>query len=360
LPADKSHEIPLLKILYSIRSAEMIVVMKISATKEQLQNVISKADELGFSPHVIEGKERNVIGLVGIDGQRDKMSVIGEMAGVASIVPISKPYKLASKEVKPEPSIIDVCGVKFGGENVPVIAGPCSVESEESVIRTAEFVKAAGAKMLRGGAFKPRTSPYSFQGLEEEGLKILAKAREVTGLPVVTEVTNPKYVEMVYKYADMFQVGARNVQNFALLTELGKTDKPVLLKRGMSTTIEEYLTATEYILSEGNKNVILCERGLRTFETATRNTLDISAVPVIKERSHLPIIIDPSHAAGHWQYVGPLSKAAVAIGADGLIIEVHPEPEKAWSDGAQSLTPTQFLELMGSLRSIALAIGRTI
>ncbi|MGD9808123.1 MAG: 3-deoxy-7-phosphoheptulonate synthase [Deferribacterales bacterium] len=338
----------------------MIVVMKIGATKDEMAKVTQSAEELGFSTHIIEGKERNVIGLVGVSGQRDKVNVIWQLPGVENIVPISKPYKLSSKEVKREPSIIDVCGVKFGGEDVPVIAGPCSVESELQVIKTAEFIKAGGAKMLRGGAFKPRTSPYSFQGLEEDGLKILAKAREETGLPIVTEVTNPKYVDMVYKYADMFQVGARNVQNFALLSELGKTDKPVLLKRGMSTTIEEYLNACEYILSEGNSKVILCERGLRTFETATRNTLDISAVPVIKEKSHLPIIIDPSHAAGHWQYVGPLSKAAVAIGADGLIIEVHPEPEKAWSDGAQSLTPTQFLELMGSMRSIALAVGRTI
>ncbi|PLX67378.1 MAG: 3-deoxy-7-phosphoheptulonate synthase [Denitrovibrio sp.] len=338
----------------------MIVVMKIGADKEQLARVLETADELGFSPHIIEGKERNVIGLVGIAGQRDKVNVIGNMDGVDKLVPISKAYKLASKEVKPEPSIIDVSGVKFGGVNIPVIAGPCSVEGEEMIIKTAELIKAAGASMIRGGAFKPRTSPYSFQGLEEEGLKNLAKAREVTGLPFVTEVTNPRYVDMVYKYADMFQVGARNVQNFALLSELGKTDKPVLLKRGMSTTIEEYLTASEYILSEGNKNVILCERGLRTFETATRNTLDISAVPVIKEKSHLPIMIDPSHAAGHWQYVGPLSKAAVAIGADGLIIEVHPDPAKAWSDGAQSLTPAQFKELMDSMRTIALAVGRTI
>jgi len=338
----------------------MIVVMKIGATQDQLNHVIKTADELGFSPHIIEGKERNVIGLVGVAGQRDKMNVIGDMPGVDNIVPITKAYKLASREIKPEPSIIDVCGVKFGGENIPVIAGPCSVEGEAAVIKVAELIKAAGATMLRGGAFKPRTSPYSFQGLEEEGLRILAKAREVTGLPVVTEVTNPKYVDMVYKYADMFQVGARNVQNFALLSELGKTDKPVLLKRGMSTTIEEYLTASEYILSEGNKNVILCERGLRTFETATRNTLDISAVPVIQEKSHLPIMIDPSHAAGHWQYVGPLCKAAVAVGADGLIVEVHPEPEKAWSDGAQSLTPKQFLELMGTLRPIAHAVGRTL
>lgn len=338
----------------------MIVVMKIGAAQESVARVIETAEEIGFHAHVIEGKERVVIGLVGVDGQRDKMTVIGEMSGVDKVIPISKPYKLSSREVKDEPTIVDCCGVLFGGENIPVIAGPCSVESEEQTIKTAEFVKAAGASMLRGGAFKPRTSPYAFQGLAEEGLKILAKAREVTGLPVVTEVTNPKYVDMVYKYADMFQVGARNIQNFALLTELGKTDKPVLLKRGMSTTIEEFLTASEYILCEGNKNVILCERGLRTFETATRNTLDISAVPVIKAKSHLPIMIDPSHAAGHWQYVGPLCKAAVAIGADGLIVEVHPNPEKAWSDGAQSLTPTQFLELMGSLRSIALAVGRTI
>ncbi|TCK59927.1 3-deoxy-7-phosphoheptulonate synthase [Seleniivibrio woodruffii] len=338
----------------------MIVVMKIGAKQEAIARVIETAEEIGFSAHIIEGKERVVVGLVGVDGQRDKMITMGEMDGVDKIIPISKPYKLSSREVKNEPTIVDCCGVLFGGEHIPVIAGPCSVESEEQTIKTAEFVKAAGASMLRGGAFKPRTSPYAFQGLAEEGLKILAKAREVTGLPVVTEVTNPKYVDMVYKYADMFQVGARNIQNFALLTELGKTDKPVLLKRGMSTTIEEFLTASEYILCEGNKNVILCERGLRTFETATRNTLDISAVPVIKAKSHLPIMIDPSHAAGHWQYVGPLSKAAVAIGADGLIIEVHPNPEKAWSDGAQSLTPTQFIELMGSLRSIALAVGRTI
>jgi len=338
----------------------MIVVMKIGAAQDSVARVIETAEEIGFHAHVIEGKERVVIGLVGVDGQRDKMTVIGEMSGVDKVIPISKPYKLSSREVKDEPTIVDCCGVLFGGENIPVIAGPCSVESEEQTIKTAEFVKAAGASMLRGGAFKPRTSPYAFQGLAEEGLKILAKAREVTGLPVVTEVTNPKYVDMVYKYADMFQVGARNIQNFALLTELGKTDKPVLLKRGMSTTIEEFLTASEYILCEGNKNVILCERGLRTFETATRNTLDISAVPVIKAKSHLPIMIDPSHAAGHWQYVGPLCKAAVAIGADGLIVEVHPNPEKAWSDGAQSLTPTQFIELMGSLRSIALAVGRTI
>ncbi|WP_415238434.1 3-deoxy-7-phosphoheptulonate synthase [Seleniivibrio woodruffii] len=338
----------------------MIVVMKIGAKQEAIARVIETAEEIGFSAHIIEGKERVVVGLVGVDGQRDKMITMGEMDGVDKIIPISKPYKLSSREVKNEPTIVDCCGVLFGGEHIPVIAGPCSVESEEQTIKSAEFVKAAGASMLRGGAFKPRTSPYAFQGLAEEGLKILAKAREVTGLPVVTEVTNPKYVDMVYKYADMFQVGARNIQNFALLTELGKTDKPVLLKRGMSTTIEEFLTASEYILCEGNKNVILCERGLRTFETATRNTLDISAVPVIKAKSHLPIMIDPSHAAGHWQYVGPLSKAAVAIGADGLIIEVHPNPEKAWSDGAQSLTPTQFIELMGSLRSIALAVGRTI
>jgi len=239
-----------------------------------------------------------------------------------------------------------------------VIAGPCSVESEEQIIKTAEYVKAAGAKMLRGGAYKPRTSPYAFQGMGEEGLKLLAAARDVTGLPVVTEVVNPRDVDTVAKYADMFQVGARNIQNFALLSLLGQTGKPVLLKRGMATTIEEFLLAAEYILSEGNRNVVLCERGIRTFETSTRNTLDISCVPVVKEKSHLPIIIDPSHAAGHWHYVPALSKAAIAAGADGLIIEVHPEPEKALSDGAQSLRPEIFLRLMGELKAVALAVWK--
>ncbi|MFZ5996488.1 MAG: 3-deoxy-7-phosphoheptulonate synthase [Nitrospirota bacterium] len=336
----------------------MIVVMKMGATEEDLKLVCKKAEELGFTPHVIYGKERNVVGLVGVGGNRDEVNILEDFEGVDRIVPISKPYKLASKEVKREASVVDVSGVKIGGEEIVVIAGPCSVESETQMIKVAEQVKSAGAKMLRGGAFKPRTSPYAFQGLGEEGLKYLAKAREATGLPVVTEVVNPKDIDLVYKYADMFQVGARNIQNFALLSLLGQTKKPVLLKRGMSTTIDEFLMATEYILSEGNRNVVLCERGIRTFETATRSTLDISCVPVVKAKSHLPIIIDPSHAAGHVQYVPALSKAAIAVGADGLIIEVHPEPEKALCDGAQSLNPAQFVTLMGEMKTIALAVGR--
>jgi len=336
----------------------MIVVMKISATKEDLDNVCKRAEELGFTPHVIYGKERNVVGLVGITGNREEAFMIENYSGVDKVVPISKPYKLASREVKQENSVIDVNGVKFGARDISVIAGPCSVESERQIIMVAEHVKVAGAKMLRGGAFKPRTSPYAFQGLGEEGLKLLAKAREITGLPIVTEVVNPVDVDLVYKYTDMFQVGARNIQNFALLTMLGQAKKPVLLKRGMSTTIDEFLMATEYILSEGNRDVVLCERGIRTFETSTRNTLDISAIPVVKSKSHLPIIVDPSHAAGHWGYVSALSRAAIACGADGLIIEVHPEPEKAMSDGSQSLNPTQFISLMGEIRAIAIAVGR--
>jgi len=336
----------------------MIVVMKIGSSKEELNDVIKAGEQLGFVPHIIEGKERSVVGLVGVAGKREKAMALTEMPGVDNVVPISKPYKLASKEVKPETSIIDVSGVKIGGEELVVMAGPCSIESEEQVIKSAEYVKSAGAHMLRGGAYKPRTSPYSFQGLEEDGLKFMAKAREVTGLPIISEVTNPKYVDTVYKYVDMFQVGARNIQNFALLQLLGQTDKPILLKRGMATTIEEYLMAAEYILAEGNQKVVLCERGIRTFETATRNTLDISAVPVIKDKSHLPIIIDPSHSGGHRQYVPALSKAAIAAGADGLIIEVHPDPDNALCDGAQSLNPQQFIQLMGEMKAIALAVGR--
>ncbi|MEW5744548.1 MAG: 3-deoxy-7-phosphoheptulonate synthase [Nitrospirota bacterium] len=336
----------------------MIVVMRIGATEEDLQRVCKKAEELGFTPHVIYGKERNVVGLIGLGGNRDEVNIIEDFEGVDRIVPISKPYKLASREVKRETSIVEVAGIRIGGEEIVVIAGPCSVESEAQMVKVAEQVRSAGAKMLRGGAFKPRTSPYAFQGLGEEGLKYLAKAREATGLPIVTEVVNPKDIDLVYKYADMFQVGARNIQNFALLSLLGQAQKPVLLKRGMSTTIDEFLMATEYILSEGNRNVVLCERGIRTFETSTRSTLDISCVPVVKAKSHLPIIVDPSHAAGHVQYVPSLSKAAVASGADGLIIEVHPDPEKALCDGAQSLNPGQFVTLMGEMKAIALAVGR--
>lgn len=336
----------------------MVVVMQMGASEDHIKNVTKRAEELGFIPHIISGKERSIIGLVGVNGKRESVGVIEELPGVDRIMPISKPYKLASSEVKTERSIVDVSGVKIGGEELVVMAGPCSVEDEQQIIRSAEYVKAAGARMLRGGAFKPRTSPYAFQGLGEEGLKLLSAARDVTGLPFVTEVVNPRDVELVGKYADMFQVGARNIQNFALLSLLGQYGKPVLLKRGMATTIEEFLMAAEYILSEGNQKVVLCERGIRTFETATRNTLDISCIPVVKDRSHLPIIIDPSHAAGHTRYVPALAKAAIAAGADGLIIEVHPKPEEAMSDGQQSLNPEQFLKLQGELRALALAVGR--
>ncbi len=334
--------------------------MKIGATEAELKQVCKKAEELDFTTHVIYGKERNVVGLIGISGDREGVSIIEELPGVDKIVPISKPYKLASREVKQETSVVDVEGVKFGSEDFIIIAGPCSVEREDQIISAAIRVKEAGARMLRGGAFKPRTSPYSFKGLGEDGLKLLAKAREATGLPIVTEVVDPKDVEVVDKYADMFQVGARNIQNFALLTLLGQTQKPVLLKRGPATTIDEFLMAAEYILSEGNRGLVLCERGIRTFETATRNTLDISCVPVVKAKSHLPIIIDPSHAAGQSRYVPALCKAAVAVGADGLIVEVHPDPEKALCDGAQSLNPSQFTILMKELKGIAMAVGKRI
>ncbi|HEY8450061.1 MAG TPA: 3-deoxy-7-phosphoheptulonate synthase, partial [Bacillota bacterium] len=276
------------------------------------------------------------------------------------VLPILKPFKLVSREFRNEPTIVEVGGVAFGGEEVPIIAGPCSVESREQILAAAEAVKNAGARLLRGGAFKPRTSPYSFQGLEEEGLKLLAEARERFGLPIVTEVMSPGTVELVARYADMLQIGARNMQNFYLLREVGRSGMPVLLKRGMSATIEEWLMAAEYILSEGNFNVVLCERGLRTFETATRFTLDLNAVPVVKELSHLPVIVDPSHGTGRWSLVTPMARAAIAAGADGLIVEVHPQPEEALSDGSQSLTPERFKVLVDEVTSVAAAVGRRV
>jgi 3-deoxy-7-phosphoheptulonate synthase len=277
------------------------------------------------------------------------------------VVPILQPYKLASKEVKREASVIRISDtVSIGGPEIIVMAGPCSVESEEQIIATAHDVKAAGAQVLRGGAFKPRTSPYSFQGMEEEGLKLLAKASKETGLPVVTEVINPETVELVAEYSDILQIGARNAQNFALLKKVGQIRKPVLLKRGMSMTIQEFLMSAEYILAEGNQSVILCERGIRTFETATRNTLDLSAIPVLKGKTHLPVIADPSHGTGNYHYVAPMALAAVAAGADGLMIEVHPDPERASSDGPQSLKPTKFAALMAKIRQVAEAVDRTV
>lgn len=331
----------------------MIIVMKKGYKKKDLNQVIKTIEELGFKAHPIVGIERTVIGAVGDERGKYKLQALQALSCVESVVPILKPYKLASRDFKNEETVVTIGNAKFGGNHFGVIAGPCSVESEKQIVETAIKVKKSGAKMLRGGAFKPRTSPYAFQGLERDGLKLLAKAREESGLPFVTEVINPEDVELVGEYADCLQIGARNVQNFPLLKRAGRFGKPVLLKRGMSTTIEEFLMSAEYILSEGCKDVILCERGIRTFETATRNTLDISAVPVIKERSHLPIIIDPSHSSGSRRYVLPLSFASLACGADGLIVEVHPEPEKALCDGPQSLTLNDFDLLMKKLRILS-------
>lgn len=339
----------------------MIIVMKAKTSPEELQEVLDTIKDLGYQPHIIYGTERTVIGAVGSERGKDKLLALETLPGVEKVVPILQPYKLASREVKQDKSIIRINDkVLIGGDEIVVIAGPCSIESEQQIIETAAAVKEAGATVLRGGAFKPRTSPYSFQGLEEEGLILLDKARRVTGLPVVTEVMNPGDIDLISRYADILQVGARNVQNFALLKELGKCTKPVLLKRGMMTTIEEFLMSAEYILSEGNMQVILCERGIRTFEMATRNTLDLSAVPLLKERTHLPVIVDPSHGTGHWKLVAPMSCAAVAAGADGLMIEVHPHPDHAQSDGIQSLKPDKFFEMMKRLELFVKAAGRSL
>jgi len=338
----------------------MIIVMQADATAEQFEHVIKKIEDLGYRPHVMHGVERNVIGAIGDERGKARLQVIESMAGVESVVPILKPYKLASLEVRKERTVIEVKGASIGGQDLMVIAGPCSVESEEQILASARAVKEAGANVLRGGAFKPRTSPYAFQGMGEEGLKLLAAAREATGLPIITEVMNPRDLDLIVKYTDIIQIGARNVQNFALLKEVGQTQKPVLLKRGMATTLQELLMSAEYILSEGNEDVILCERGIRTFETATRNTLDLSCIPVLKRMSHLPIVIDPSHAVGNWQYVPAMARAAVAAGADGLMIEVHPNPEEALSDGPQSLKPDRFKKLMEDLVPFVEASGKNM
>ena len=339
----------------------MIIVMKAGAVKKEKDAVLKRIRELGYKPHVIHGTTRDVIGAVGDERGKLVLQSVESMHGVESVVPILKPYKLASKEVKRESSVIRISDtVAVGGREIVVMAGPCSVESERQIIDTAIAVKAAGARVLRGGAFKPRTSPYSFQGMEEEGLKLLAKAREESGLPFVTEVVNPETADLVAEFSDILQIGARNSQNFALLKKVGQLKRPVLLKRGMSMTIQEFLMSAEYIMSEGNQAVVLCERGIRTFETATRNTLDLSAIPVLKEQTHLPVIADPSHGTGNHRYVAPMSAAAVAAGADGLLIEVHPDPEHASSDGPQSLKPDKFAAMMVKLRSIAEAVERTM
>ena len=328
----------------------MIIVMKPGATKAQFNHVVEKIKEFGFQPHPIIGTERTVIGCIGDERGKTQLQSLEVAPGVESVMPILKPFKLASKEMRKEKTLVKVGKNVIGSAQFVVMAGPCSVETREQILKSAEIVKAAGAQMLRGGAFKPRTSPYSFQGLEEEGLRLLAEAREKTGLPFITEVITPTDVSLVAEYADMLQIGARNMQNFALLKEVGKIRKPVLLKRGMSNTLKELLMSAEYIMSQGNYNVVLCERGIRTFEDYTRNTCDLSAVPALKEMSHLPVIVDPSHGTGVRSLITPLSKAAVAVGADGLIIEVHPKPEEAYSDGAQSLMPKQFEKLMEEVR----------
>lgn len=335
----------------------MIIVMKENAQKQQINEVVNSIEESGCKAHISEGSEVTIIGVVG-DKTKLMSKNIELFSGVSHIVSVTESYKLANKKFKPEPTKIKVRDFEIGADTFAIMAGPCAIESKEQLFETAEAVKAGGAQILRGGAYKPRTSPYSFQGLEIEGLKYMDEVRRNTGLAVVCEVTSLEAVENAVKYVDILQVGARNMQNFYLLKEVGKTKMPVLLKRGIAATIDEWLNAAEYIMSEGNPNVILCERGIRTYETATRNTLDISAVPVIKEKSHLPIIVDPSHATGVRKYVAPLSKASVAVGADGLMIEVHPNPAKALSDGPQSLNPSDFKNLCNELKPLINLMGR--
>ncbi|WP_027340524.1 3-deoxy-7-phosphoheptulonate synthase [Halonatronum saccharophilum] len=336
----------------------MIILMEKLAVEKDINDVIAKIEELGFEAHPDKGEKQTVIGVVG-SGKRDELlNCIGAFSGVENVVEITKPYKLVGKEFKSEPSIIDVDGVKVGGGNFAIMAGPCAIESKEQLFEAARAVKEGGANILRGGAFKPRTSPYSFQGLMEEGLKMMAEAREETGLKIVTEVMDTRDVELVGRYADILQIGARNMQNFALLKEVGQSDVPVLLKRGSNATYKELLMAAEYIMAGGNYNVILCERGIRTFVSETRNTVDMSIVPVVRELSHLPIIIDPSHGTGKWKYVSPLAKAAIAIGADGLMVEVHPDPKNALCDGPQSLKPEKFKQMVNELKGIGEVVNR--
>ena len=338
----------------------MIVIMKVGTSTKDISAVIARVKKLGYEAHLSDGEERTIIGVVGDGNVRQYAEQFELMDGVERTVPVSHPYKLASREFHASNTLVPLNGSKVGADKIVVIAGPCSVESREQILETAHAVKEAGASALRGGAFKPRTSPYAFQGLGEEGLKYLAEAREATGLPIVTEVMDPGLVPLVCDYADVLQIGARNMQNYALLHAVGKAQHTVLLKRGMSNTMEELLMAAEYILSHGNTRVMICERGIRTFETYTRNTFDVNAIPVLKERTHLPVIADPSHATGHWQYVEAAARAAVAAGADGLIIEVHPNPEEAVSDGMQSLTIKRFKQMMESIKRVAEAVDRTV
>jgi 3-deoxy-7-phosphoheptulonate synthase len=336
----------------------MILVMKSGASEEEIEEAVQAVRDLGYGVHLSRGEERTIIGVLGNDRPLQDHP-LAALAGVEKIIPILAPFKLASRDFHPQDTIVKINGVSVGGQQVVTIAGPCSVESREQLLETALSVKAAGAHILRGGAFKPRSSPYSFQGLGLPALEMLAEVSAIVGLPVATEVIASEDVELVAKYAAILQIGARNMTNFALLQAVGRTQHPIILKRAMSATVEELLMAAEYILAQGNDKIILCERGIRTFEKATRFTLDINAVPVIKKASHLPVIIDPSHATGQWEYVAAVSRAAVAAGADGLLIEVHPHPEKAMSDGPQQLRPVNFERLMDQVRAVAIAVGRT-
>ena len=337
----------------------MIVVLKPGLSQDDIHKVVERIESLGLKAHISVGKERTIVGAIG-DERLLADQTLESFPGVEKVLPILKPYKLVSRDFQSEDTVIDVGGQKIGGKRVHVMAGPCSVESREQVLETAIPVKEAGATFLRGGAFKPRTSPYAFQGLGEEGLNYLADARKATGLPIITEVLDPRDLDLVYRYTDILQIGARNMQNFKLLTEVGKLDKPVMLKRGMSATIQEFLLSAEYIASGGNRKIILCERGIRTYETETRNTMDLSAVPLLKQLSHLPVFVDPSHGTGRWDLVTPMALAGIAAGADGLLIEVHPRPELALSDGPQSLKPEKFAALMVRLRKVAQAVGREL
>ncbi len=337
----------------------MIVVMNSIDNQENIDRVVKKLENEGFKIHISQGVLKTIIGAV---GAKDRLTTgaVEVMPGVERVIPILKPYKLASREFKLEDTVVNINGVEIGGKKIQIMAGPCAVEGRDQLLETAKVVKAAGATILRGGAYKPRTSPYSFQGLQEEGLKILAEAREKTGLLVTTEVMDSDTVDVVAAYTDILQIGARNMQNFSLLKKVAKSNRPVLLKRGLSATIEEWIMAAEYIMDGGNEQVILCERGIRTFETYTRNTLDLTAIPVIKKLTHLPVIVDPSHGTGRWELVQPMAQAAIACGADGLMVEVHCNPSEALSDGPQSLTPENFNNLMNTLNQLAGVFDRDI
>lgn len=337
----------------------MMIIMRTDATEAQIQVVVERVQINGLRAHLSQGSERTIIGAIG-DGRPVSQDQFVHLPGVDRIVPISRPYKLASREFRPQSSTFPIDGVRIGPDDVVLFAGPCSVESRNQLLETAYAVKEAGAHALRGGAYKPRTSPYSFQGMGEAGLEILAEARQLTGLPIVSEVMAQDQIPLMVRYVDVLQIGARNMQNFSLLHAVGESQHPVLLKRGLMATVEELLMAAEYILSHGNKKVILCERGIRTFETATRNTTDINAIPVLKSLTHLPVILDPSHSTGHWEYVTAIARAGIAAGADGLIVEVHPNPSEAFSDGGQSLKPERFAELVKQCRAIAEAVGRKV